>query len=57
MNNFLTDLSDLSSTSSSRLGLQNMPTASLQRGKTHPNVFPGYDTKHSDGEAAVILEL
>ena len=41
----------------SRLGLQNTPTASLQRGKPLPNECPGYDTKQSDGEASVIPEL
>ena len=41
----------------SRLGLQNTPTASLQRGKTSPNECPDYDTKQSDGEAPVMLEL
>ena len=35
----------------SQLGLQNTPTASLQRGKTPPNKCPGYHTKQSDGEA------
>ena len=30
---------------------------SLQRGKTHPNECPVYDTKQSDGEASVMLEL
>ena len=30
-------------------------TTSLQRGKTHPNVYPGYETKQSDGEAPVML--
>ena len=37
----------------SELGLWNMATASLQRGKTLPNEYPGYDTKLSDGEAPV----
>ena len=42
----------------SRLGLYNIPTASLQRGKTPPpNEYPGYDTKQSDGEVPVMLEL
>ena len=40
-----------------RLGLQNTSTASLQRGKTLPNEWPGYDTKQSDGEAPVMLEI
>ena len=35
-----------------RLGLQNTPIASQQRSKC-----PGYDTKQSDGEASVMLEL
>ena len=40
------------------LGLKNTPTASLQRVKTPPpNKCPGYDTKRSDGEALVMLEL
>ena len=40
---------------SSRLGLQNSLTASLQMGKTpSPNECPGYDTKQSDGEALVL---
>ena len=40
------------------LGLLNIPTASLQRGKTpHSNECPGYNTKQSDGESLVILEL
>ena len=41
----------------SRLGQQITPIASLQRGKTPPNEFPGYDTKQSDGEVPVILEI
>ena len=39
----------------SRLGLQNILTASLQRGKTPE--CPGYDTEQSDGEAPEMLEL
>ena len=40
------------------LGLSNRPTAPLQRGKTPPsNECPGYDTKQSDGEVPVMLEL
>ena len=42
---------------SSRLGLQNTPTVSLQRGKTPPHGCPGYNTKQSDGEVPVMLEL
>ena len=38
------------------LGLYNIPTVSLQRGKTSPNECPGYDTKPFDG-AAPVLEL
>ena len=38
-------------------GLQNTPTASLQRSKNSPNERPRYDTKQSDSEAPVILEL
>ena len=42
----------------SRLGLKNTPTASLQRRKTLPsNECPRYDTKQSDGEVLVMLEL
>ena len=65
----------------SRLGLQNKPTASLQKCKTPPPMSspvscgcrmhrlhlcgqirphpecPGYETKQSDGEASVILQL
>ena len=43
----------------SRLGLY-PPTAPLQRGKTphtHTHKCPGYDTKQSDGEIPVMLEL
>ena len=43
----------------SRLDLQNTPTASLQGGKTLPthNECSGYDTKQSDEEVLVMLEL
>ena len=41
----------------SRLGLYNTPTASLQRSYTSPNKCPRYDSKQSDGEVSVILEL
>ena len=42
----------------SRLGLQNTQTASLQKGKTPPpNECPEYDTKQSDDEAPIMLEL
>ena len=37
--------------------LQNTMIASQQRGKTPPNKCPGYDTKQSDIEVSVILEL
>ena len=40
-----------------RLGLQNTPTVSLQRGKTSSNKCPRYDTKQSDDEASVMPEL
>ena len=41
-----------------RLGLENTPTAFLQRGKPHPlNECPGIDTKQSDSEVLVMLEL
>ena len=39
------------------LGLENTPTAPLQRSKTPPNECPVNDPKQSDGEAPVILEL
>ena len=40
------------------LGLYNTSTVSLQKGKTpSPNACPGYDTKQSDGEVPVILNL
>ena len=41
----------------SLLRLQNTPTAYLQKGKTSPNECPGYDPKHSDRRAPVMLEL
>ena len=44
----------------SRLGPQNSPTASLQRGKTPPslpNECPAYDTNQSDRDVPVILDL
>ena len=37
--------------------LKNTPTVSLHRGKTPTNKLPEYDTKQSDGEAPVMLEL
>ena len=40
----------------SRLYLLNTPTASLHRGKPL-NEYPDYDTKQSDGEASVMLEV
>ena len=41
-----------------RGGLLNTPTALLQRGKIPPpNECPGYDTKQSDSEAPIMLEL
>ena len=43
---------------SSRLGLQYTLTASLQKDKLlSTSEFPGYDTKQSDGEVPVMLEL
>ena len=33
------------------------PASALQRGNTPPNECPGYDTKQSDSEAPVMLEL
>ena len=41
----------------SHLGLWNKLTASLQRGDTPPTSVLLYDTKQSDGEIPVILEL
>ena len=41
----------------SRLGLLNTPITSLQRSKTPTNECPVYDTKQSDGEVPVMLEL
>ena len=41
----------------SPLGLWKTPTASLQRGKTMPQMYPGYGTKQSDGDVSVMLEL
>ena len=41
----------------SRLGLENTPTASLQRDKTPPKECPRYDTKQSDDEVPVMLRL
>ena len=35
----------------------NTQTASPQRGKTPAKEYPGYDTKQSDGEVPVMLEL
>ena len=40
-----------------RLGLQNTPAASLQRGKTPVTNVLVYDTKKFNGEVPVILEL
>ena len=40
-----------------QLGLLNTLTVSLQWDKTLPNVYPGHDTKQSDGEVPVMLEL
>ena len=41
----------------SQLGLKNIPTALLLRGKTPPHVCPGYDIKQSNDEALVMREL
>ena len=41
----------------SKLGLQNTSTTPLQKSKTPPKEYPDNDTKLSDGEASVILEL
>ena len=38
-------------------GLLNTPTAPLQRGNTPHNGCPAYDTKQSEGDVQVILEL
>ena len=40
-----------------RLGPENSLTASLQKGKPPPHECPGYDTKQSDFETPVMLEL
>ena len=40
-----------------RLGLENTLTASLQRGKTLPNECPRYNSKQSDGEVPIMLEI
>ena len=41
-----------------QLGLKNTLIASLQKGKTPiSNECPRYNTKQSDGEAPVMLEL
>ena len=40
-----------------QLRLVNTPIATLQRVKTSPNEFPGYDFKQSDGGAPVMQEL
>ena len=41
----------------SRLKLWNTLIVPLQMGKTSPNECPRYDTKQSDGEVPVMLEL
>ena len=41
----------------SRLGLKNIQTVPLQRGKNHQNEDPGYYTKQSNSEIPVMLEL
>ena len=43
--------------SSLQLGLQNTPTTSLQRSKTPPKSVLTYDTKQSDGDVQVMLEI
>ena len=40
-----------------QLWLLNTPTASLQWGKTPPKRCSGYNSKQSDGEAPVMLEV
>ena len=40
-----------------QLGQQNTLTRSLQQGKIAPYECPGYDTKQSDGEVPVMMEL
>ena len=40
-----------------RLVLKNIPAAYLLRSKTPPNECTGYDTKQSDAEVPVMLEL
>ena len=41
---------------SNQLGVENTPTALLQRGKTPSNVGPSYYIKPSDGEAPTLGE-
>ena len=41
----------------SRMGLKNTPTTPLQRGKLSPNECPGYNTKQSDSDVPMMLEL
>ena len=42
----------------SQMGMQNTPTALLQRDKSpYPNKCAGYDTKQSDGEVPVMQEI
>ena len=49
---------ELDKSKSNLLGLQNKPTAYLQKGKTPPtSVYSGYDPKYSVGEASVKLEF
>ena len=40
-----------------RLGQYNTSTASLQKGETPCKEYPAHDTKQSDGETPVVLEL
>ena len=41
----------------SRMGLLNTPTSSSQKGKSLQNECPVYNTKHTDSEVPVMLEL
>ena len=40
-----------------RLGEQNTPTSFLQRSQSVPSECPGYNTKQSNGDVSVMLEL
>ena len=50
-------LAKASGTWPSQLGLQDTLTAYLQKAKTFSNECPVYDSKQSDSDASVMLEL